>query len=181
MSHLQKYIESLPDELRKRVKDGVALKEILNANPPQKWLARHPLTGHMYMPIDKVELLLDTLFLDWTFDVNQLRESDDQQSVIALITLTVTGYDGSVRSMPGVGAAPIQRGKDTGLILPDARQKAYPAAISFAIKDAAEHLGKVFGRDVNRKDAIAWEAMASKIKPKQDDDVNQIKEKLLNL
>lgn len=180
MSNLNNYIADLPEELRQKAEKGAELKTLLNANPPSKWLAKHPLSGHIYLPIDKVELLLDILFLEWTFNVNQLRESDDQQSVIALITLTVTGYDGTVRQMQGVGAVPIQRGKDTGLILPDARQKSYPAAISFAIKDAAEHLGKVFGRDVNRKDTISWEEMAKKIKPKQED-LNEIKEKLVNL
>ena len=28
--------------------------------------------------------------------------------------------------------------------------------IALAIKDAAEHLGKLFGRDLNRKDAVAY-------------------------
>ena len=31
-----------------------------------------------------------------------------------------------------------------------------PSAESFAIKDAAEKLGKIFGKDLNRKDDIAY-------------------------
>ncbi len=33
---------------------------------------------------------------------------------------------------------------------------ALPSAKSYAIKDAADHLGSLFGRDLNRKDAPAF-------------------------
>lgn len=36
--------------------------------------------------------------------------------------------------------------------------KALPTAESYAIKDAAEKLGKLFGKDLNRKDELAFEA-----------------------
>jgi hypothetical protein len=31
-----------------------------------------------------------------------------------------------------------------------------PAAKSFAIKDAIEHIGRVFGRDLSRKDSLEY-------------------------
>ena len=37
--------------------------------------------------------------------------------------------------------------------------KAAPAAESYAIKDAAEKLGKIFGKDLNRKDVIGYESL----------------------
>ncbi|MEM4554842.1 MAG: Rad52/Rad22 family DNA repair protein [Candidatus Anstonellaceae archaeon] len=180
MSNLKQYIENLPEDLREKVKSGVAMKDLLNANPPAKWIARHPLSGHSYLPIDKVETMLDLLFQTWTFEIVSISESADMQSVVAVIILKVIGYDGTERTMPGVGAAPIQRGKETGEILADARQKAYPAAISFAIKDAAEHLGKVFGRDVNRKDVLDWQAI-SKRAYGSNEDIEDIKSKLREL
>lgn len=181
MSNLQNYIQNLPEDLREKVKSGVAMKDLLNANPPAKWIARHPLSGHNYLPIDKVELMLDLLFQSWTFDIVSLTETGDMQSVVATIVLKVVGYDGTERAMPGVGAAPIQRGKETGEILADARQKAYPAAISFAIKDAAEHLGKVFGRDVNRKDVLEWQAISKRVYGSSVDTNEEIKAKLKQL
>lgn len=36
----------------------------------------------------------------------------------------------------------------------DGVQKALPAAKAYAIKDAAEEFGKIFGRDLNRKDTF---------------------------
>ena len=36
---------------------------------------------------------------------------------------------------------------------------AAPSAESFAIKDAAEKLGKIFGKDLNRKDAMAYDSL----------------------
>jgi hypothetical protein len=36
----------------------------------------------------------------------------------------------------------------------DAIQGAFQIAKSFAIRDAADHLGKLFGRDLNRKDTF---------------------------
>jgi ABC-type transporter lipoprotein component MlaA len=35
---------------------------------------------------------------------------------------------------------------------------ALPIAKTFAIKDATGHLGKIFGRDLNRKDTIPFQA-----------------------
>jgi hypothetical protein len=38
--------------------------------------------------------------------------------------------------------------------------KAAPAAESFAVKDAAEKIGKLFGRDLNRADQILYDELA---------------------
>ena len=61
----------------------------------------------------------------------------------------------------GGGAKELQTKKDSGSVKADlsnvgsnACAMAVPIAISTAIKDAADHLGKTFGRDLNRKDTI---------------------------
>jgi hypothetical protein len=41
----------------------------------------------------------------------------------------------------------------------NAIQLAAPGAVSYAIKDAAEHLGKMFGRDLGRKHTIEFSNM----------------------
>ena len=66
--------------------------------------------------------------------------------------------------MDGLGAVPIQVAKGSNpmafdAIIPNAVQKNLPAAESFALKDAAEKLGKVFGSDLNRKDEIAFRSV----------------------
>jgi hypothetical protein len=66
----------------------------------------------------------------------------------------------------GTGAMPVQTDKgksasDLAAIKSSAIQMALPAAVSYAIKDAAEHLGVLFGRDLNRKDTIAYQGAYS--------------------
>jgi hypothetical protein len=56
----------------------------------------------------------------------------------------------------GVGASPIQTEKgaaatDFSKVNTSAVQMAAPAAETYAIKDAAEKLGKLFGKDINRQ------------------------------
>jgi hypothetical protein len=59
----------------------------------------------------------------------------------------------------GVGAAPLQvnagaNPTDITQLKSNAVMLATPAAKSFAIKDAAEHLGEMFGRNLNREHFI---------------------------
>jgi len=44
--------------------------------------------------------------------------------------------------------------------------KAAPAAESYAVKDAAEKIGKIFGKDLNRADQIVYDELAKF--PKKD-------------
>ncbi len=65
----------------------------------------------------------------------------------------------------GVGAAPIQTAKgaaatDFSQVNTAAVQMAAPAAESYAFKDAAEKFGKIFGKDLNRKDEMNYLPMA---------------------
>jgi hypothetical protein len=69
----------------------------------------------------------------------------------------------------GVGAAPIQTDKGAGAmdwnaVKSDAVMKAAPAAESYAIKDAAEKIGKLFGKDLNRADVLSYENLIDKYK-----------------
>jgi len=41
----------------------------------------------------------------------------------------------------------------------DAVMKAAPAAESYAVKDAAEKIGKLFGKDMNRADKIMYNTL----------------------
>ena len=68
----------------------------------------------------------------------------------------------------GIGAAPLQTDSGAGAIewdkvKNDAVMKAAPAAESYAVKDAAEKIGKIFGKDLNRADKIMYDSLAGAV------------------
>jgi hypothetical protein len=61
----------------------------------------------------------------------------------------------------GIGAAQLQTKKDTSPadlqnINNGALSMAFPIAKTLAVKDAADHIGKLFGSDLNRKDTLEY-------------------------
>lgn len=134
---------------------------IVNQEPPAKFVKDHPLaSGVKYLPIEVVEMMLTKLFQNWHVEV--LREGQLANAVKVAIRLHYTHPITKKETFQdGVGAVAIQvaQGKnasDLGAIKSNAIMLGLPAAKSFAIKDAAEHIGKVFGRDLNRKDTMAF-------------------------
>lgn len=137
------------------------LKTLLNAQPKNDWVKQHPMArGVVYLPIERVEYLLDVIFQRWRVEVLQVAQLF--QSVQVTIRLHFFNpVTGEWDYHDGIGAMAVQTDKgasasDLGAIKNDAVMKAAPAAKSYAIKDAAEHLGKLFGRDLNRADQIAF-------------------------
>ena len=65
----------------------------------------------------------------------------------------------------GVGAMPIQIAKEAGSAIAfekmnsSAIQIGSPASESFAIKDACEKFGRIFGKDLNRKDNVNYDRL----------------------
>lgn len=143
------------------LKDLGELKSVLNQNPNKNWVKDHPFARDVkYLPIDKVETMLDIIFVQWRVEV--LNISQLAQSICCTIRLH---YRNPISKewdfQDGVGAVPLKTDKgasaaDLSKIKNDAVTTGAPAAKSYAIKDAAEHLGKIFGRDLNRKDVIAY-------------------------
>lgn len=139
-----------------------ALNILLNNRPPDKWVKDHPMAaGVKYLPIDKVEFLLTRIFQQWRVEVlsyNQLF-----QSVAVHVRLHFRNpISGEWSYHDGLGAVAIQTDKgasaaDLSKIKSDAVMKALPAAESYAVKDAAEKLGALFGKDLNRRDALVFE------------------------
>lgn len=139
------------------------LKVFLNQSPPNKWVLKNKLANDSdYVPIDKVEYLLDVIFQSWKVEVLDYKILFNAISVSVRLHYldTVTG---EWRYHDGVGAKELQTKKDTGSLKPDgsnvnrgAVEMALPIAKTMAIKDAADHIGKIFGRDLNRKNAIEY-------------------------
>lgn len=136
--------------------------ELVNLDPPEAWLENHPLAkGVKYLPIERVEWLLTKMFQEWKTEV--LRIDTMFNSITVVVRLhykhPLTGWTYS----DGVAAVPAKTAKgakasDMNEILSEAVMTGLPAAKSFAIKDAADHIGKIFGRDINRKNNLSFNA-----------------------
>jgi hypothetical protein len=140
-----------------------SLKTFLNHNVPDTWIKEHPyIKGHKYLPIDKVEYLLDKIFKRHKIEVIK---SGMLMNAVE-VTVRVHYWNPIFNEWDfhdGVGAAELQTVKDSGSLKMDmsnvnrgAVPMALPIAKSFAIKDACDHIGRIFGRDLNRKDIVAF-------------------------
>lgn len=137
------------------------LNLLLNQEVPVSWIKDHPFAkGVRYLPIEKVEFLLTRVFQEWKAEV--IAYSQLFNSVSCHVRLHYRNpTNGEWSFHDGLGAVGVQTNagasaSDLNAIKQDAVMKALPAAKSYAIKDAAEHLGKLFGRDLNRKDVAAF-------------------------
>jgi hypothetical protein len=153
-----------------------SLNELLNQPPHASWVKKHPMAkakddaGNTvearYLPIDKVEFLLTYIFQSWKVEV--LREQVMFNSITVTVRLHVQNpLTGEWTFQDGVGAMNIQTdaGKsaaDLAAIKAAAVQMALPSAKSYAIKDAAEHFGAIFGRDLNRRDIVQFSGAHTK-------------------
>lgn len=162
MTDTKSLVEIVGDlgDLESFVKDDEFLK-IVNQDPPKSFVKAHPLAkGVWYIPIEIIETMLTKLFQHWNVEV--LREGQLLNSVFVTVRLHYKHpITGEMEHQDGIGAQQVQvdKGKnasDLGAIKANAIMLALPAAKSYAIKDAAEHIGKVFGRDINRKDTMAF-------------------------
>ncbi len=138
---------------------------LVNQNPPEKWVKKHPfVSNHLYIPIDKVEHLLKKIFKLYKIEVIKTG------MLLNAVEVTVrVHYLHPVTNEwmfhDGVGAQEVQTQKDTGSLKLDmsninrgAITMALPIAKTLAVKDAADHLGKLFGSDLNRKDTLNYTA-----------------------
>ena len=167
-------------ELAKLIKRDQFL-QVVNTPPPTNWVKDHPFASKVkYLPIEKVELLLTRIFQEWHVEIR------DSKQIMNSLAVTVRLHykdpiDGEYRWQEGVGAVPAQTDKgakasDMTAILSDAVMKGLPSAESFAIKDAAEKIGKLFGKDLNRRDVMPFNPTydtseaKTKLKEKLDED-----------
>lgn len=159
-------------QLEKLVKRDQFL-QVVNTPPPDAWVKDHPIAkGVKYMPIERIELLLTRIFQEWHVEIK--REGQLANSVYVTVRLHYRDpIADEYRWQDGTGAAPIKTDKganasDMGAIKNDAIMTGLPAAESFAIKDAAEKIGRLFGKDLNRKDVSgftpSYDTQGAKIK-----------------
>lgn len=137
------------------------LNIILNADPKPEWVKVHPMSNQKYLPIERVEYLLTVIFGSWSVEVKETKLIAN--SVVVVVRIHVADpLTGKEMFQDGIGAMPIQIKKDSGCAIDFANmnssaiQLGAPAAESYAIKDAAEKFGKIFGKDVNRKNSVDY-------------------------
>lgn len=150
-----------------------SLNVLLNQPPAPSWVKEHPFAkGVKYLPIERIEYLLTRLFLQWRLEVKNIQVIANSCVVcVRLHYQNITDSDWSWQD--GIGAAPIQTDKGSGAMdwnktKSDAVMKAAPAAESYALKDAAEKIGKLFGKDLNRRDEIIYDNLLRDIAPQKD-------------
>lgn len=148
------------------------LNLLLNQPPHVGWLKKFPtemgiVGGGEYLPIDKVDFMLKRIFGKTRIEVRQVQQLFQSIQVTVRIHY-IDPTTGEWEWQDGVGAAPVQTDKgasaaDLGAIKNRAVQIAVPIAKSAAKKDAAEELGALFGRDLNRKDTILFSGAYSDV------------------
>jgi hypothetical protein len=175
-------INKLPS-LEELVNDSeVSIKEnnlmvLLNQPPPKNWIKSHPTTKGDYLPIERVEYLLNRIYGKWWVDIKNCYSVAN--SVVVIVRLHVTNpVTGEEQWQDGVGAAPIQTDSGKGAMDWNYAKAhgvmiAAPSAETYAIKDAAEKFGKLFGKDLNRKEEISYEGLL-KAEPVSFEIINEL-------
>lgn len=139
------------------------LLTFLNIDPPAKWVKEHPfIKGYKYLPIDKVEFLLKSIFRQYRIEVLKTGmlmnaiECTVRLHFLDPVTNTWMFHD-------GVGAQELQTKSGSGVLKLDmsnvnsgAVTMALPIAKTVALKDACDHLGTIFGANLNRKHALTF-------------------------
>lgn len=163
------------DETKGKLND---LQVRLNQEPPAKWVKTNDLANKSkYLPIDKVEYLLTALFVKWWVEVKDFKVVANSCAVHVRLYY-VDPITGETLFQDGVGAAPMQTDKGAGAvdfnhIKNAAVQMALPAAETYAIKDAAEKIGRIFGKDLNRKDLMAYDSLVGRFQEIKEDPATQ--------
>lgn len=140
------------------------LNAILNTPPPDNWVKTHPfIKGHQYLPIDKVEYLLKKCFKQYRIEVIKTGMLMNAVEVTVRVHY-LNPATGEMDFHDGVAAQELQTVSGTGSLKVDmsnvsrgAVAMALPIAKSLAVKDACDHLGELFGANLNRKEAMHFE------------------------
>jgi hypothetical protein len=133
----------------------------MNQPPSPKWIKKNKFANDtLYIPIERQEFMMTYFFGDWYTEVISYKELAN--SITAHVRVHYLHPSGEWRWADGVGAVPIQIKKegngatDFANMNSNAVQIGLPAAKSYAFKDAVESLGKIFGKDLNRKDGMDY-------------------------
>lgn len=137
---------------------------LLNQAPSEKWMKPHPMiNNYSYLPIERVEWLLTRIFTKWWVEIIESKIIANS-AVVTVRLFVINPLDGETWHNDGIGCSPIQTDKGAGAtdfnkVKSDGVMKAMPSAESYAIKDAADKFGKIFGKDTGRKNQMDYDGM----------------------
>jgi hypothetical protein len=160
MSNLPKINDIYTDKLS--IQKADVFVTLMNQQPKQEWVKDHPfIRGYKYLPIERIEYLLKTIFKSYKIEITGQGTSFNGVWVTVRIHY-LHPVSGEWLFHDGIGASQLQTAKgtspaDLNNINNGALSMAFPVAKTIAIKDAADHFGKLFGSDLNRKDLINYE------------------------
>lgn len=138
-----------------------AFMVLMNQPPLQAWVKEHPfIKNYKYLPIERVEFLLKSIFKSYRVEITGQGQSFNGVWVTVRLHY-LHPITGMWEYHDGIGATELQTAKgtspaDLANINNGALGMAFPIAKTRAIKDAADHFGKLFGSDLNRKDYIEY-------------------------
>jgi hypothetical protein len=113
-----------------------------------------------YIPIDKVKFLLTKIFGIWRREIKSVTPFFN--SSLAVVRVHVRHpFTGEWLWNDGVGAAPMQTdagatATDAHALKADAAMKAGGSSVSYALKNACECWGSIFGSNLQNADAIQF-------------------------
>ena len=143
---------------------------LLNQQPRKNWIKEHPyIKGYLYIPIDKVEWLLRKLFKRSRIEITGQGTAFNG----VWVTVRVHYFHPVLEEWDfhdGIGSIQLQMRAKTDEeklnnqqvpfepenINNGALSMAFPHAKSLAVKDATDHLGDLFGANLNRKDTMSY-------------------------
>lgn len=144
------------------VQKNDAFTTLMNQPPNEKWIKIHPfISGYKYLPIERVEYLLKSIFKRYRIEITGQGQSFNGVWVTVRLHYLHPVFN-EWDYHDGIGAAQLQTKKgespaNLASINNGALSMAFPIAKTIAIKDAADHFGKLFGSDLNRKDMIDYQ------------------------
>jgi hypothetical protein len=162
------------------------LNMILNTPVPQQWIKQHPMVkanGNPlpYIPVKRVKWLLKRIYGKYEWEIKDCKQVLNAMVVIGRLTIT-NPVTGEKESQEGVGAAAIQMDKgatqgDLSSIKANAIQIGAPAAESYALKNAAEKFGDIFGGNIYDIDNTAYAPVFSEdVRRAENATIDDIKE-----
>lgn len=129
----------------------------LNAEPDPREFEKTPDGRAQYLPVSFVEMTLDEIFFG-QWELTDIQTQQIFNEVVGNGILTVTHpVTGKTIRRAGFGAVVITQDKDASIAdfnitkKKNALDLTYPKLKAEILKNAASSLGKVFGRDINRK------------------------------
>ena len=147
----------LNSEGEKVYKDMETYHRLINSHPKKDWIAKNQ--NVKYLPIRCVEELLRQIFPAWQVEQNGQPQLIGNSIVVSVHLKVYHPILQDWLTYAGVGAFPIQlkRGSkplDFDNIITTALHKNVPAALSFAVNNAAKKIGKIFGSHLNSTETI---------------------------